>query len=68
MSKNTFNCTNNTEISVSSFKIPGQIGDTVIDNENRVISVKVPYNIILKNITPNIEFIGAFTQKRCNEI
>ena len=63
MSKNTFNCTNNTEISVSSFKIPGQIGDTVIDNENRVISVKVPYNIILKNITPNIEFIGAFTQK-----
>ena len=40
MSKNTFNCTNNTEISVSSFKIPGQIGDTVIDNENRVISVK----------------------------
>ena len=63
MSKNTFNCTNSTEISVSSFKIPGQIGDTVIDNENRVISVKVPYNIILKNITPNIEFIGAFTQK-----
>lgn len=63
MKKNEFKCTSDTAISISSFQIPGQIGDSVIDNESRVITVKVPYNIILRSITPNIEFNGSFTQK-----
>lgn len=63
MSKNTFVCTDNIEVSISSFKITGQIGTSEIDNVNRTVTAKVPYNIMLNQITPTVEFVGSFAQE-----
>ncbi|MBQ8301258.1 MAG: hypothetical protein IJX57_04765, partial [Clostridia bacterium] len=49
----------NSECSLESFKIAGQIGESVIDNTNLTVDITVPYNIILENITPVTKYNAA---------
>lgn len=62
---NTAICIQDTSVSINKFKIPGQKGDTIIDNNNdkRTIEINVPYNIILdKGVEPVVDFKGAFVK------
>ncbi len=44
---------------LKTFEIPGQIGESVIDEENSAVSVTVPYNIQLSSIKPQFTYDGA---------
>lgn len=55
---------------IEKFNIAGQVEDTVIDQTNNTISVKLPYNIMMDNITPDIEYNGSeiYYEEDGNEI
>ncbi len=40
---------------ITSFQIPNQVGETVIDNENHTITVNMPYGTNVTNLIPEIE-------------
>lgn len=49
-----------TDVKISKFEVTGQIGESVIDNDARTITVNVPYNILLNSVTPVVEHNAAF--------
>lgn len=42
-----------------SFTIAGQIGESIINNEDRTVEITVPYNIILESIVPITKYNAA---------
>lgn len=44
---------------LKTFEIPGQIGQSVIDEDKLTVSVTVPYNIQLSSIKPQFTYDGA---------
>lgn len=56
---NTGICVENPAAQIKTFEIAGQVGETIIDNENLTVTVTVPYNIILDEIVPDVTFEGA---------
>lgn len=61
--ENTAHCVADPKAKINSFIIAGQIGETVIndeeDNPNPTIEIKVPYNIRLSAIAPIVQFKGS---------
>ncbi len=45
----------NTEALIKSFYIDGQVGDTVIDDDEGTIAVLMPFGTVLTSLTPTIE-------------
>lgn len=46
-------CLKNGEAKLNAFEIPGQSSETIIDEENLIVTIKVPYNIKFETIVPS---------------
>lgn len=56
---NAATCISNPVARLKTFEIAGQIGETVIDNDNLTVNVTVPYNIMLNKIAPMATYDGS---------
>ena len=57
--RNTALCVGDPKAQLKTFEIAGQIGKTTINNTDQTVSLTVPYNILLSNITPITTYEGS---------